>query len=76
MDKFGRILVPAHFREKLGWTADTPVIVGITSEGQLQVWTRESAVRRAQEMCRGLRKDNVVDGFLAERKREAARENG
>lgn len=76
IDKFGRVLVPARFREQLGWTADTPVIVGITAEGQLQVWTRESAVRRAQELCRGLHKDSVVEAFLADRKREAQRENG
>ena len=75
IDKAGRILIPLEVRRELGFREGTELILRV-EEGELRVYTREAALRRAQERLKRLKKPgvSVVDEFLAERREEARRE--
>ena len=72
----GRLVIPARFRKKMGIKAGDEVMMRVV-DGELQVWTYDNAVRRAQEWAaRTIPKGvSLVKELLAERRREAARED-
>lgn len=82
VDSAGRLVVPAHFREALGFGPRQKVILDL--EGHtIRLTTVETAVdeavARAQALARKYdekqgRTGSVVDEFIAERRKEAARD--
>ena len=75
LDNAGRVLVPLKFRRQLGLAANAELILRI-EDGELRMHTRETAIRRARERLKRLKKpgESVVDEFLSERREEARRE--
>lgn len=71
----GRLQIPAAFRRELG-ISDGDVVMMRVQDGELRLWTRDAAIRRAQEMYRKHAKPGVslVDELIAERRAEAERE--
>ena len=69
----GRLVVPAALRDALGFKPGDSLVVRV-QEGRLVVESRESVVRRIQERF-GLPGRNVVDEFIADRRREARLED-
>lgn len=69
----GRLVVPLPLREALGFKPGDPLVVRVR-DGRLLVESRESVVRRVQERF-GLPGGNVVDGLIADRRREARLED-
>ncbi|MEO7223687.1 MAG: AbrB/MazE/SpoVT family DNA-binding domain-containing protein [Devosia sp.] len=73
----GRILLPAELRVALG-IGEGDALMAEVVDGELRLLPRATAVRRAQEMVRQFipAGANVVDDFIADRRREAQREAG
>jgi bifunctional DNA-binding transcriptional regulator/antitoxin component of YhaV-PrlF toxin-antitoxin module len=71
----GRVVIPAAFRQVLG-IEDGGHVLLLREDDELRLLGREGAVRRAQAMVAPYLKDEStsVDSFLAERRREARRE--
>ncbi len=71
----GRVVIPAAYRQVLG-IEDGGHVLLLREDGELRLMGREGAVRRAQAMVAPYLKDEStsVDSFLAERRREARRE--
>jgi AbrB family looped-hinge helix DNA binding protein len=71
----GRIVIPAPFREALRAKEGDEVVLSV-EDGVLHVETRAARLRRAQDIAgRYLNKEGgSVEDFIAERRREAARE--
>jgi AbrB family looped-hinge helix DNA binding protein len=72
----GRVVIPADVRERLGLRDGDVLTLDETEEG-LVLRTHMQNIRRAQELSRRLlagKPDVTVDDFIAERRREAARE--
>jgi AbrB family looped-hinge helix DNA binding protein len=75
VDKHGRIVIPAEFREQLELAPGTRVRIWV-EDGALHLMSLDEGIRQAQEIARqvtGGRK-GIVDEFIAERRREAERE--
>jgi AbrB family looped-hinge helix DNA binding protein len=72
----GRIVVPALFRESLGIREGDTLLASV-EDGEIHLLTIPAAVRRAQALVRQYVPDDVslVDELLAERRREAERED-
>ena len=70
----GRLVVPAVLREALGFEAGDQLVVRVQDD-RLIVESRESVVRRVQELF-GAPGRNLVKELIAERRREARREEG
>ena len=68
----GRLVVPVPLREALGFKPGDPLVVRVQN-GRLVVESRESVVRRMQERF-GASGRSLVDELIAERRREARRE--
>lgn len=68
----GRLVVPAALREALGFKAGDQLVVRV-QDGRLVVESRESVVRRVQELF-GTPGRNLVKELIAERRLEAHRE--
>lgn len=68
----GRLVVPAALREALGFKTGDQLVVRV-QDGRLVVESRESVVRRVQERF-GAPGRNLVKELIAERRREARRE--
>ncbi len=68
----GRLVVPVALREALGFKAGDQLVVRV-QDGRLVVESRESVVRRVQELF-GAPGRNLVEDLIAERRREAGRE--
>jgi AbrB family looped-hinge helix DNA binding protein len=68
IDRTGRILIPLKVRRELGLTENTDLILRVEN-GELRMHTRETALRRARQRLKKLKKpgESVVDEFLAER---------
>lgn len=66
----GRIVIPAEFRAELG-IEEGAVLIGAIEGGELRLATTDAAVKRAQAIFRKYVPEgrNVVDEFLAERRR-------
>jgi AbrB family looped-hinge helix DNA binding protein len=76
IDKAGRVIIPAEIRRALGFTEGKELIVK-SDGGELRIYTREQALRRAQEYCKRLKTGrSIVDELIADRKAEAKREYG
>ena len=82
VDSAGRLVVPAHFREALGFQPRQKVILDLEGD-TIRLTTVETAVdkavARAQALARKYddkqgRTGSAVDEFIAERRREAARD--
>ena len=82
VDPAGRLVVPAHFREALGFRPRQKVILDLEGD-TIRLTTVEAAVdeavARAQALARKYdeklgQTGSVVDEFIAERRKEAARD--
>ena len=75
LDRAGRIMIPHRFRNSLGLSEGSELIVRL-EDGELRLSTPLQALRQAQRALSLLKKpgESVVDDFLADRKQEAHRE--
>jgi bifunctional DNA-binding transcriptional regulator/antitoxin component of YhaV-PrlF toxin-antitoxin module len=76
VSKSGRLSLPAFFRKAMGLEQGGRVVVELDDAG-LRVLTQRQAIERAQAITKRLLGDKPgtsVDDFIAERRREAARE--
>jgi AbrB family looped-hinge helix DNA binding protein len=73
----GRIVIPAAFRRAMGLKGGEVVTIRMDEEG-LHIQSRTQAIKRAQAMVRKYVPKGVslVDELIAERRREAGREQG
>lgn len=72
----GRVCIPADVRDRLGLKDGDSLLLDATDEG-IVLRTPRQAVRRAQALSRKMlegRPNSTVDDFIAEKRREAARE--
>jgi AbrB family looped-hinge helix DNA binding protein len=72
----GRISLPAEFRKAVGLHGGGDVVVELAGD-EIRIRSVEAVVARAQAIARRLLGDDPegsVDAFIAERRREAARE--
>jgi AbrB family looped-hinge helix DNA binding protein len=71
----GRLVIPAEFRKALGMKVGEDVILAL-ADGEVRVFTRAEAMRRAQEQVRRYvpAERSLADELIAERRAEAARE--
>lgn len=72
----GSVLIPASVLAGAGFHAGDRVIAKVRDSGEIQVLTRREAIRRVRERMRTLIPEGVslVDEFLAEKRREVAKE--
>lgn len=70
----GRILIPAHYRKKLGLKPGDEVLL-ILDEGELRVVTTQRAIERAQALVRRYvpAGRSLVNELLKDRREEVAR---
>ena len=73
----GKINLPAAFRRQLGIEPGTPVLLRV-EDGELRVRTVQSSLRRLQADASRVfaGSGETVDRLLADRRDEAAREDG
>ena len=70
----GRIVLPAQIRRALGVTTGDDLILAL-SDGEVRMFTRREAIRRAQGMLKHLAPGrSLVDELIQERRAEAANE--
>jgi AbrB family looped-hinge helix DNA binding protein len=71
----GRVLIPAAFREALGLSEGDTLIASIDN-GELNLLTRQAAIRRAQAIVRQFVPEGVslVDELIEDRRCEVERE--
>ena len=70
----GRIVLPAVFRKAMGIKPGDEVILAF-KEGEVHVFTRQTAIKRAQGMLKHIAPGrNLADELIQERRAEAARE--
>jgi AbrB family transcriptional regulator, stage V sporulation protein T len=69
----GRLVIPASLRRTMA-LADGAVVMLRMHGRILQVTTLEDQIDAVQAFCAPLLGEGAVDGFLADRRREAARE--
>ena len=70
----GRIVLPAQFRKALGVNTGDDLILSLR-DGEVRIFTRKQAIRRAQGMLKHLAPGrSLVDELIAERRAEAANE--
>ncbi len=73
----GRVVIPAAYRELLGIEGSGHVFMLLEGD-EVRLMGRDGALRRAQELVAPYLKDESMstDAFLADRRREARREEG
>ena len=70
----GRVVLPAQFRKALGVETGDDLILSLR-DGEVRIFTRQQAIRRAQGMLKHLAPGrSLVDELIAERRAEAANE--
>ncbi len=71
----GRVVIPAAFRKEMGLKAGDEVLMCL-EDGEVTLYTRAQAIRRAQEIVRRHVPEGVSlsDELIAERRAEAKRE--
>jgi hypothetical protein len=76
IDALGRLQIPAALLKAAGIAGDEPVHVSASEHG-IEIRSRRAALRRAHEIAKQFLPDGVslVDELIAERRREAGREN-
>jgi AbrB family looped-hinge helix DNA binding protein len=75
VDKHGRVVIPAEFRDQLELAPGTKVRIWV-EDGALHLMSLDEGIRQVQAIARkytGGRK-GLVDEFIADRRREAERE--
>ena len=72
----GRLVIPASLRRAMGASVGETLLMQVR-EGDLCVWTPETGIRKAQELVAKYIPKNIdlVAELIAERRREAARED-
>jgi len=79
MSDGGRVVVPAEVRRALG-VSEGETLIGELRDGEFVLTTKrarmEAAVRYFQKFCPPQPGRSLVDEFIAERRAEAAREDG
>ena len=77
MSENGRIVIPAAFRKAMGLKGGQVVTMRLDEEG-LHIQSRAQAIKHAQAVVRKYVPEGVslVDDLIAERRREAKREQG
>ena len=77
IDKGGRLVLPAQYRQSLGLEPGAPVVLTVVGD-ELRVRSFESAMAEQQaDAAQFLSGEEAsVDAFLAERRAQAAREAG
>ncbi len=75
IDRAGRLVIPARFREALGIRGRQTVVVGLSGDS-LRVRTLNSALERLQRIARRKNPDaaRAVDDFIEDRRAQAANE--
>ncbi len=75
IDRAGRLVIPARFRDALGIRGRQTVVVGLSGDS-LRVRTLNSALERLQRIARRKNPDaaRAVDDFIDDRRAEAVRE--
>lgn len=72
----GRLVLPKIVREALGMS-DGGTVVFFLEDGEVKLTSLEQSIKRAQDLYRKYAtSDFTVDDFIAERRAEAAREDG
>lgn len=71
----GRIVLPRELREQLG-AEEGATYVAHVDDGRLILESRDAILRRLRARARQLDGGPVVDELIAERRQEAAEENG
>lgn len=72
----GRLVLPKIVREALGMS-DGGTVVFSLEDGEVKLTSLEQSIKRAQDLYRKYAtSDFTVDDFIAERRAEAAREDG
>ena len=76
IDEAGRLVIPARFRRALGIHGRGTVVIGVVGDS-LRIRTIDGALERLQRLARRKGKDgtSAVDGFIAERRTDAAGED-
>ncbi len=76
VDATGRIQIPLDVMRAAGLAGDEPVHVRASKDG-IEILSRRGALKRAHEIARQFVPDgtSLVDELIAERRREAGREN-
>ena len=71
----GRLVLPVQFRRALGVEPGDELILAL-DKGELRIFTRGEAIRRAQELVRRYIPSDrsLVDELIQERRAESARE--
>lgn len=75
MSEGGRVVIPIEIRRAMGLN-DGDTVLWELNDGVAQLTTRAQRLRRAQALVRKYVKpgDSLVDGLIADRRAEAARE--
>ncbi len=75
MSENGRIVIPAAYRKAMGLKGGEALIIRLDEDG-LHIQSRAQAIKRAQAIIRRYVPEGVslVDELIAERRREAKRE--
>ncbi|WP_155646258.1 AbrB/MazE/SpoVT family DNA-binding domain-containing protein [Erythrobacter donghaensis] len=72
----GRLVLPKMVREALGMS-DGGTVVFSLENGEVKLTSLDQSIKRAQDLYRKYTaSDFTVDDFIAERRAEAAREDG
>lgn len=76
VDAAGRMQIPVDFMKAAGITGDEPVHVRASEDG-IEILSRRAALKRAYEIAKQFVPEGIslVDELIAERRREAGREN-
>ena len=77
IDALGRLQIPASLMKTAGISGDEPVHVKASEDG-IEILSRRGALKRAHAIAKQFVPDGVslVDELIAERRREAGREDG
>ena len=70
----GRLAIPSHMLETLGWKEGDTIWVNLEGDGEIRLADVHAVTRRVQAWAKTLNLPSV-DEFLAERRREAERED-
>jgi bifunctional DNA-binding transcriptional regulator/antitoxin component of YhaV-PrlF toxin-antitoxin module len=77
LDKQGRVMLPSSWRREAGVHSSAILRAVVTDEGALRLETPEQGLRRARSLVRKYIPEgiNLSDELIADRRREAARED-
>lgn len=75
LDKYGRLVIPAHLRKEMGWKPGDRLSLAI-GDNELRVLSRRQALERLREEIRKHIPPEIslADELIRERRKEAERE--